>query len=151
MVYANFNPALHRRMHPMLTISHVSERTGLTPYTLRYYEKIGVLKEPSRREGGSRAYTESEVSYIQCLNNLKKLGLSLEEITEFTREGCVMEKVELGEDPANFASTLTKRTEILSRYLIDLEAKQQELEQMISLTKEKLAGYLELSEGIRMT
>lgn len=28
----------------MLTISQVSEKTGLTPYTLRYYEKIGVLK-----------------------------------------------------------------------------------------------------------
>nr|WP_255305269.1 MerR family DNA-binding transcriptional regulator [Paenibacillus sp. Mc5Re-14] len=28
----------------MLTISQVSERTGLTPYTIRYYEKIGVLQ-----------------------------------------------------------------------------------------------------------
>ncbi len=130
----------------MFTIGQVSKRTGLTPYTLRYYEKIGVLKEPSRREGGARTYTESEVSYIQCLNNLKKLGLSLEEITEFTREGCVMEKVQLGEDPANFTSTLNKRTEILSKYLMDLEAKQRELDDMILLTKEKLAGYLDLSK-----
>jgi len=124
----------------------VSERTGLTPYTLRYYEKIGVLKGPSRREGGARAYSESEVSYIQCLTNLKKIGLSLEEITEFTREGCVMEKIQLGEDPTKYTQTLNKRTEILSKYLMDLEAKQQELEHMISLTKEKLAGYFELSK-----
>ncbi len=130
----------------MLTISQVSERTGLTPYTLRYYEKIGVLKGPSRREGGARAYSESEVSYIQCLTNLKKIGLSLEEITEFTREGCVMEKIQLGEDPTKYTQTLNKRTEILSKYLMDLEAKQQELEHMISLTKEKLAGYFELSK-----
>jgi len=124
----------------------VSERTGLTPYTLRYYEKIGVLKGPSRREGGARAYSESEVSYIQCLTNLKKIGLSLEEITEFTREGCVMEKIQLGEDPTKYTQTLNKRTEILSKYLMDLEAKQQELEHMISLTKEKLSGYFELSK-----
>lgn len=130
----------------MLTISQVSERTGLTPYTLRYYEKIGVLKGPSRREGGARAYSESEVSYIQCLTNLKKIGLSLEEITEFTREGCVMEKIQLGEDPTKYTQTLNKRTEILSKYLIDLEAKQQELEHIISLTKEKLSGYFELSK-----
>ncbi|GEL05230.1 MerR family transcriptional regulator [Rummeliibacillus stabekisii] len=130
----------------MLTISQVSERTGLTPYTLRYYEKIGVLKGPSRREGGARAYSESEVSYIQCLTNLKKIGLSLEEITEFTREGCVMEKIQLGEDPTKYTQTLNKRTEILSKYLMDLEAKQQELEHMISLTKEKLSGYFELSK-----
>jgi len=134
-------------MHPLLTISQVSEKTGLTPYTLRYYEKVGVLKSPSRREGGARTYTESEVSYIQCLNHLKKLGLSLEEITEFTRDGCVMEKVQLGEDPAKFTPTLNKRTKILTKYLLDLEAKQQELDQMISLTKEKLAVYLELSKG----
>lgn len=130
----------------MLTISQVSERTGLTPFTLRYYEKIGVLKGPSRREGGARAYSESEVSYIQCLTNLKKIGLSLEEITEFTREGCVMEKIQLGEDPTKYTQTLNKRTEILSKYLMDLEAKQQELEHMISLTKEKLSGYFELSK-----
>lgn len=130
----------------MLTISQVSEKTGLTPYTLRYYEKIGVLKCPSRREGGARAYSESEVSYIQCLTNLKKIGLSLEEITEFTREGCVMEKIQLGEDPTKYTQTLNKRTEILSKYLMDLEAKQQELEHMISLTKEKLSGYFELSK-----
>lgn len=130
----------------MLTISQVSERTGLTPYTLRYYEKIGVLKGPSRREGGARAYSESEVSYIQCLTNLKKIGLSLEEIIEFTREGCVMEKIQLGEDPTKYTQTLNKRTEILSKYLMDLEAKQQELEHMISLTKEKLSGYFELSK-----
>ncbi|UQW96798.1 MerR family transcriptional regulator [Rummeliibacillus sp. G93] len=130
----------------MLTISQVSERTGLTPYTLRYYEKIGVLKSPSRKEGGARSYSESEVSYIQCLTNLKKIGLSLEEITEFTRDGCVMEKIELGEDPTKYTQTLNKRTEILSKYLMDLEAKQQELEHMISLTKEKLSGYFELSK-----
>ncbi|MFG3613304.1 MerR family transcriptional regulator [Rummeliibacillus stabekisii] len=130
----------------MLTISQVSERTGLTPYTLRYYEKIGVLKSPSRKEGGARSYSESEVSYIQCLTNLKKIGLSLEEITEFTRDGCVMEKIELGEDPTKYTQTLDKRTEILSKYLMDLEAKQQELDHMITLTKEKLAGYFELSK-----
>lgn len=83
----------------MLTISQVSVQTGLTPYTIRYYEKIGVLHEPKRSSGGARVYKESEVSYIQCLNKLKKLGLSLEEITEFTREGCVMDKIQQGRIP----------------------------------------------------
>ncbi|MBD3921268.1 MerR family transcriptional regulator [Paenibacillus sp. PR3] len=130
----------------MLTISQVTERTGLTPYTLRYYEKIGVLKGPSRRAGGARSYTESDVSYIQCLVTLKKLGLSLEEITEFTRDGCVMDRIQQGEDPDHFTPTLNKRTEILSKYLLDLEAKRQELDHMISLAQEKLNGYLELSK-----
>lgn len=130
----------------MLTISQVSERTGLTPYTLRYYEKIGVLKGPRRREGGARTYSETDVSFIQCLNGLKKLGMSLEEITEFFRDGCLMEKIQQGEDLANVSPSLNRRTEILAKHLENLEAKRQELECIIALTKEKIGMYQELSK-----
>jgi len=129
----------------MLTISQVSERTGLTPYTLRYYEKIGVLREPKRKDGGARSYSEREVSFIQCLNSLKKTGMSLEEITEFFQDGCVMEKIQQGEDLANLTPSLNKRTEILSKHLAALEAKRQELDDIISFTRDKLAMYHELS------
>ncbi|MGF7034871.1 DNA-binding transcriptional MerR regulator [Paenibacillus mucilaginosus] len=130
----------------MLTISQVAEKTGLTPYTLRYYEKIGVLKVPKRREGGARTYSESEVTLIQCLNGLKKLGMSLEEITEFFRDGCVMEKIQQGEHPANLTPSLNKRITILSKHLAGLEAKRQELDHIIALTQERLAMYGELVE-----
>ncbi|OXM83315.1 MerR family transcriptional regulator [Paenibacillus rigui] len=131
----------------MLTISQVSERTGLSPYTLRYYEKVGVLKEPKRKEGGARSYSESEVSFIQCLNGLKRLGMSLEEITEFFRDGCVMEKIQQGEDLAKLSPSLNKRTEILTKHLAELEAKKKELETIMALTREKLAMYDALAKG----
>ncbi|AIQ44405.1 MerR family transcriptional regulator [Paenibacillus sp. FSL R7-0297] len=130
----------------MLTISQVSEQTGLTPYTIRYYEKIGVLHEPKRSNGGARVYKESEVSYIQCLNKLKKVGLSLEEITEFTREGCVMDKIQQGENPSNYNPTLKKRIEILEKHLMGLESRRQEIDYMISLAAEKLTLYQELTK-----
>ncbi|WP_411348575.1 MerR family transcriptional regulator [Paenibacillus sp. WLX2291] len=132
----------------MLSISQVTAQTGLTAYTLRYYEQIGVLQNPKRKQGGARIYSESDVKYIQCLVHLKKLGLSLEEITEFTRDGCVMEKIKQGEDPAHFIPTLSKRTEILSKYLEELEAKRQELDGIIAMTREKLAGYHELAQDL---
>ncbi|WP_340457160.1 MerR family transcriptional regulator [Paenibacillus graminis] len=124
----------------------MSEKTGLTPYTIRYYEKIGVLHEPKRSNGGARVYKESEVSYIQCLNKLKKLGLSLEEITEFTREGCVMDKIQQGENPSNYNPTLKKRIEILEKHLMALESRRQEINYMISLAEEKLTLYQELTK-----
>ncbi|MEK4325436.1 MerR family transcriptional regulator [Paenibacillus sp. FSL R7-0312] len=130
----------------MLTISQVSEQTGLTPYTIRYYEKIGVLHEPKRSNGGARVYKESEVSYIQCLNKLKKVGLSLEEITEFTREGCVMDKIQQGENPSNYNPTLKKRIEILEKHLMGLESRRQEIDYMISLAEEKITLYQELTK-----
>jgi MerR family transcriptional regulator, repressor of the yfmOP operon len=132
----------------MLTISQVSEKTGLTPYTIRYYEKIGVLNEPKRKDGGARVYKESEVSYIQCLNKLKKLGLSLEEITEFTREGCVMDKIQQGENLSNYTPTLNKRIEILEKHLMELNARRQEIDCSISLAEEKLALYQELTKEV---
>lgn len=132
----------------MLSISQVTAQTGLTAYTLRYYEQIGVLQSPNRKPGGARIYSESDVKYIQCLVHLKKLGLSLEEITEFTRDGCVMEKIKQGENPADFTPTLSKRTEILSKYLAELEAKRQELDGIIAMTREKLAGYHELAQEL---
>ncbi|WP_367272645.1 MerR family transcriptional regulator [Paenibacillus tritici] len=124
----------------------MSEQTGLTPYTIRYYEKIGVLHEPKRSNGGARVYKDSEVSYIQCLNKLKKLGLSLEEITEFTREGCVMDKIQQGENPSNYNPTLKKRIEILEKHLMGLESRRQEIDDMISLAVEKLTLYQELTK-----
>ncbi|MCZ8519626.1 MULTISPECIES: MerR family transcriptional regulator [Paenibacillus] len=130
----------------MLTISQVAERTGLTPYTLRYYEKIGVLKAPGRRDGGARTYTESEVTLIRCLSGLKRLGMSLEEITEFFCDGCVLEKIQQGEDPEKLTPSLNKRTRILVKHLALLEERRQELEGIIELTKEKLAMYDELSK-----
>ncbi|GIP22306.1 MerR family transcriptional regulator [Paenibacillus sp. J22TS3] len=132
----------------MLTISQVSEKTGLTPYTIRYYEKIGVLHEPQRKNGGARVYKESEVLYIQCLNKLKKLGLSLEQITEFTHEGCVVDKIQQGEDLSNYTPTLERRIEILEMHLMELESRRQEIDDTISLTEEKLALYRELTKDV---
>lgn len=133
----------------MLTISEVAQRTGLTPYTLRYYEKVGVLREPEHRDGGARRYTESEVSFIECLNGLKKLGMSLEEITEFFRDGCVMEEIQKGGDLSRLTPSLNKRTAILTKHLTELEAKRRELDRIIALTKEKIAQYDELAAAAK--
>ncbi|GAA4707989.1 MerR family transcriptional regulator [Brevibacillus fulvus] len=131
----------------MLTIKQVAERTGLTPYTLRYYEKIGVLKMQQRKDSGARVYTESDVKLIQCLCGLKKLGMSLEEITEFFRDGCVLEKIEQGEDISKLTPSLKRRTDILTKHLQELEKKREELDNIIFLTKEKLVMYDELSQN----
>ncbi len=40
----------------MFTIGQVAELTGVSSYTLRYYEKIGLLPPPKRNSGGIREY-----------------------------------------------------------------------------------------------
>ena len=41
-----------------MTIAEVSKAYGLTPDTLRYYERIGLIPTVHRTAGGIRDYTE---------------------------------------------------------------------------------------------
>ncbi|MBI2864414.1 MAG: MerR family transcriptional regulator [Chloroflexi bacterium] len=66
-----------------MQIGEVAEITGLTHRTLRYYEEKGLLKPPSRMEGGFRLYTEEDVQRIRHIRELiGLLGFSLAEIKE---------------------------------------------------------------------
>jgi DNA-binding transcriptional MerR regulator len=39
-------------------IGKVAEQTGLNVDTIRFYQKIGLVKQPSRSEGGFRLFTD---------------------------------------------------------------------------------------------
>ena len=68
---------------PYLQIGEVAERTGLTQRTLRFYEEKGLLKPPTRMEGGFRLYSEADVQRLQQIKRLQQLlGFSLAEIKE---------------------------------------------------------------------
>lgn len=75
--------AVAERAEPYLQIGEVAERTGVTQRTLRFYEEKGLLRPPSRMEGGFRLYSEDDVSRVEQIKQLQKLlGLSLAEIKE---------------------------------------------------------------------
>ena len=47
-----------------MTISEVSEKYGLTPDTLRYYERIGLIPPVPRTKSGLRDYDEQSCGWI---------------------------------------------------------------------------------------
>jgi len=66
-----------------MQIGEVSERTGLTQRTLRYYESIGLLAPATRMEGGFRLYTDDDLRRLEQIVQLKRLlGFSLAEIRQ---------------------------------------------------------------------
>jgi DNA-binding transcriptional MerR regulator len=66
-----------------LQIGEVAERTGVTQRTLRFYEEKGLLKPPSRMDGGFRLYSEEDVQRVEQIRKLQNLlGMSLAEIKE---------------------------------------------------------------------
>ena len=55
----------------------------MTQRTLRFYEEKGLLKPPTRMEGGFRLYSEADVLRVEQVKRLQQLlGFTLAEIKE---------------------------------------------------------------------
>ena len=62
---------------PCYVISVAARMVGVQTYTLRYYEKIGVI-EPSRSRGNIRLYSERDVAHLKRVKTLiDDLGVNL--------------------------------------------------------------------------
>jgi len=63
------------------TIQQVARLTGLSEYTLRYYERIGLIDRVSRDDSsGHRRYDSQELARIESLARLRAVGLGIEEM-----------------------------------------------------------------------
>jgi MerR family transcriptional regulator, copper efflux regulator len=69
-------------MSKMLKIGVVARRTGLSIDTIRFYEKQGLLKSPTRSQGGFRLYQPKDIEHLQLIRTGQSLGFSLEEIRD---------------------------------------------------------------------
>ena len=58
-------------MKTHLTIEEVAKQTGLTAYTLRYYERISLIAPIGRAAGGHRRYAASDMAWIAFLLRLR--------------------------------------------------------------------------------
>jgi DNA-binding transcriptional MerR regulator len=63
-------------------IAELEQRTGVSKFTLRYYEKAGLLQEVERRHNNYRDYPAKAVERVAMVRQLKALGFSLREIRE---------------------------------------------------------------------
>lgn len=69
---------------PTLTIAEAAAATGLTPHTLRYYERDGLLLDAvERASSGHRRYTERDLGWIHLLTRLRATGMPIREIREY--------------------------------------------------------------------
>lgn len=68
-------------------IGQLADLGNVSHRTLRYYDKIGLLKPSQIASNGYRQYNEKDLVRLQKILLLKKLGFSLEEI-----EGMLLEK-----------------------------------------------------------
>lgn len=116
-----------------LTIQEVSRATGLSPHTLRYYERIGLI-HPIGREGNShRHYTLDDVGWIQFLLKLRATGMSIKDMqryAELQRQG---------------EATLPERVEMLKSLQASVQAHISELHEHLKLISYKIEIYQQLA------
>jgi len=68
---------MSRDMQPRYVISIAAEMLGTQTYTLRYYEKIGVVN-PARSKGNIRLYSDLDLEVIKRVMTLMdELGVNL--------------------------------------------------------------------------
>ena len=66
-----------------MTISEVSKQCNISPDTLRYYEKEGLITDINRTAGGVRDYTEQDCKQIEFIKCMRSAGLSIEVLRKY--------------------------------------------------------------------
>ena len=66
-----------------MTIIEVSKKCGLSPDTLRYYEKLGLIPKVPRTGGGFRDYNENSCKWIMLVKCLRSAGVSVEAVARY--------------------------------------------------------------------
>lgn len=66
-----------------MTIAETSKKYDLTPDTLRYYERIGLLPGVNRNKSGLRDYTEEDCRWVEFIKCMRNAGLPIEVLIEY--------------------------------------------------------------------
>lgn len=64
----------------LIKIGELAKRTGATVETIRYYEKEGLLPEPSRSAGNYRLYNEEHIERLQFILHCRTLDMAMDEV-----------------------------------------------------------------------
>ena len=64
-----------------MRIGELAQRTGVPTKTIRYYEDIGVMAQPTRRANGYRDYPLDAVNRLRFVRDAQATGLTLTEIS----------------------------------------------------------------------
>ena len=65
-----------------LTIGELAARTGCKIQTIRYYEQIGLMPDPSRTKGNQRRFGQEHLERLAFIRHSRELGFSLDAIRE---------------------------------------------------------------------
>jgi MerR family transcriptional regulator, mercuric resistance operon regulatory protein len=122
-------------MGNFLPIGIVANRAGVTPDTIRYYERLGLLPTPTRTRAGYRQYGEGIVNRLTLIRNAQQFGFSLRDIASFLS---VREKG--GRPCQEVRRAAESMLEAVDRQIAELVGTRNQLKQTLRLWDKTLAG-----------
>ncbi|MBV6540195.1 MerR family transcriptional regulator [Ursidibacter maritimus] len=111
------------------TIAQVAHRIGISSYTLRFYDKEGLLPNVGRDKQGNRRFTDDDLQWLSLLQCLKNTGMSLKDIKRFA------ECTTMGND------TIEERLSLFEKQTQNVKQKISELQRYLSLLEYKVEFY----------
>lgn len=112
-----------------MRISEVSEKSGISSDTLRYYERIGLLPPVNRNESSIRDYSELDVRRVEFIKCLRSVGLPIDVLIEYFK------LVQQGDQ------TIDARKAILIEQRAQLTAKMEEIQETLDFLDYKIGVY----------
>ena len=112
-----------------MKISEVSEQSGISTDTLRYYERIGLLPPVNRSENGIRDYNELDIRRVDFIKCMRSAGLPIEVLIEY------FNLVQQGD------RTIDARKEILIEQREQLLVRMAEMQETLDLLNYKIEVY----------
>ena len=120
-----------------MTIAEVSKKYELTPDTLRYYERIGLLPEVPRTKSGIRDFDEKSCRTIEFIKCMRSAGMPIEILIDY------MNLFKQGK------KTVSARKKLLLEQKDVLLKKQEEINNTINRLNYKIKLYDEIESGKR--
>ncbi len=68
-----------------MTIGAFAKAAGVNVETIRFYQRKGLLLEPSKPYGSIRRYGETDVTRVRFVKSAQRLGFNLVEVAELLR------------------------------------------------------------------
>lgn len=112
-----------------MTIAEVSKKYELSPDTLRYYERIGLIPPVPRNKSGIRDYDQSSCQWIELMKCMRAAGVQIEALIEYVA------LFQQGD------STIDARKALLIEQRDRLVARMAEMQQSLERLNDKIRRY----------
>ena len=120
-------------MRDVLTIGKAAALAGVTPDTIRYYERLGLLPKPGRTPAGYRVYPAAIANRLTLIRNAKRFGFSLRDIAGFLRAR------DAGGAPCrNVRAAAERMLTAIDRQIADLAAQRDQMRRTLTLWDDTL-------------